>query len=374
MLLTPRTLTWVLNMLTRTPICLLFIMTFVLVLSKPAMAEIKIITEDLNYPWSLAFLPDGDYLVTERDGELHRVSKVGEVSAPITGLPEIAAVGQGGLFDVTLHPNFAQNNTLYISYATGSRMQGYNTAIMRAVLDGNTLIEQTPIFTAEPMVRGGRHFGGRLLFDNAGYLFISLGDRGDRFEAQNPANHIGSVIRLNDDGTVPADNPFVGKAGFKPEIYSYGHRNIQGMSLHPITGEVWTHEHGPQGGDEINLVEAGKNYGWPAISYGGEYGSGRPVGKESLPGLEQPLHYWNPSIAPSGMAFLDGDNVLVGALKYQLLARLRLDGNTIGEETRHHQGEWGRIRDVRVNDGLVYLLTDDNRGRLIQLSGEAILP
>ena len=343
-------------------------------LSCNAAAEVDIITEELSYPWSLAFLPNGDFLVTERDGELHLVSASGKVSEPIKGLPDIAAVGQGGLFDVTLHPNFAENNTLYLSYAAGNRIQGYNTSVMRAVLAGNTLKEQTEIFAAKPKVRGGRHFGGRLLFDNAGYLFISLGDRGDREEAQNPENHIGSVIRLHDDGSVPADNPFVGKAGFKPEIYSYGHRNVQGMSLHPVTGKVWTHEHGPQGGDEVNLVEAGKNYGWPTISYGGEYGSGRPVGKESAPGLEQPLHYWNPSIAPSGMAFLDGENLLVGALKFQLLARLTLNGTQITDETRHHQGEWGRIRDVRVNNGAVYLLTDNNRGRLIKLSDAERLP
>ena len=343
-------------------------------LSYKAAADIEIITEELSYPWSLAFLPGGDFLVTERDGELHLVSASGNVSEPIKGLPDIAAVGQGGLFDVTLHPDFAENNTLYLSYASGNRIQGYNTTVMRAVLDGDTLKQQTEIFAATPKVRGGRHFGGRLLFDNAGYLFISLGDRGDRNEAQNPENHIGSLIRLNDDGSVPADNPFVGKAGFKPEIYSYGHRNVQGMNLHPVTGKVWTHEHGPQGGDEVNLVEAGKNYGWPTISYGGEYGSGRPIGKESAPGLEQPLHYWNPSIAPSGMAFLDGENLLVGALKFQLLARLKLDDTQIIDETRHHQGEWGRIRDVRVKGGAVYLLTDDNRGRLIKLSGAEVLP
>jgi len=347
----------------------------VMLLSIPkAMADIQIITEELNYPWSLAFLPDGDFLVTERDGELHRVSATGEVSAPIKGLPDIAVVGQGGLFDVALHPEFATNNTLYLSYAAGSRLQGYNTSVTRAVLDGDTLKDQTPIFAAEPKARGGRHFGGRLVFDKAGFLFISLGDRGDRFEAQNPENHIGSVIRLNDDGSVPKDNPFVGKDGFKPEIYSYGHRNVQGMNLHPVTGKVWAHEHGPQGGDEINLVEAGKNYGWPTISYGGEYGSGRPVGKQTQAGLEQPLHYWNPSIAPSGMAFMDGNNLLVGALKYQLLARLQLDGTSITEETRHYKGQWGRIRDVRVHtNGDVYLLTDDNSGRLIKLSGEQTL-
>lgn len=361
-------------MLIRTLFCRFLIMTAALVFAKPVIAEINVITEDLNYPWGLTFLPDGDYLVTERDGELHRVTADGEVSSPITGLPKIAVVGQGGLLDVILHPQFAENRMIYISYASGSRLQGYNTSVMRAVLEGNHLKEQTEIFVAEPKVRGGRHFGGRLLFDNAGYLFLSLGDRGDREEAQNPENHIGSVVRLNDDGSVPATNPFVGKAGFKPEIYSYGHRNIQGMSLHPVTGKVWSHEHGPRGGDEVNLVEAGKNYGWPAISYGSEYVSGRPVGKNSLPGLEQPLHYWNPSIAPSGMAFLDENNLLVGALKYQLLARLSLDGIKIVEETRHHQGIWGRIRDVRVYQGDVYLLTDDNRGRLIKLSGEAILP
>lgn len=361
----------------RPSLCLLC--SFALFISSLSLANIaranpQIITEDLSYPWSLAFLPNGDFLVTERDGYLRRVSAAGELSEPIKGLPEIAAGGQGGLFDVTLHPNFAKNNTLYLSYSAGSRLRGYNTTVMRAVLDGDSLKEQTQIFAAEPKARGGRHFGGRLLFDNAGFLFISLGDRGDRFEAQNPENHIGSIIRLNDDGSVPIDNPFVGKAGFKPEIYSYGHRNVQGMSLHPVTGKVWTHEHGPQGGDEVNLVQAGKNYGWPTISYGGEYGSGRPVGKQSAPGLEQPLHYWNPSIAPSGMAFLDGDNLLVGALKYQLLARLKLDGTNITEETRHYKSQWGRIRDVRVSDnGDIYLLTDDNRGRLVKISGDEAL-
>ena len=354
--------------------CSLSLIFTALILSHTARANPEIITEELSFPWSLAFLPNGDFLVTERDGYLRRVSAAGEVSAPIAGLPDINPVGQGGLFDVALHPNFAENNQLYLSYAEGSRLRGLNTSVIRAVLDGDTLKDQTPIFAAEPKVRGGRHFGGRLLFDNDGYLFISLGDRGDRQESQNPKNHIGSVIRLNDDGSVPSDNPFVGKAGFKPEIYSYGHRNIQGMSLHPSTGKVWTHEHGPQGGDEVNLVESGKNYGWPRISYGGEYGSGRPVGKESAEGLEQPLHFWNPSIAPSGMAFLDGDNVLVGALKFQLLARLKLDDKKILEETRHYKGQWGRIRDVRVSDGGdIYLLTDDDRGRLVKISADQAL-
>lgn len=351
----------------------MYVIAFVLcvLLSFHAKADAEVITDKLTFPWGLAFLPDGDFLVTEREGDLRRVSAKGDVSGPIQGLPDIASVGQGGLLDVALHPDFANNNTIYLSYASGSRLRGYNTAVISAVLDGDRLTQQKTIFSAEPKVRGGRHFGSRLLFDNDGYLFISLGDRGDRSEAQNPENHIGSVIRLNADGSIPDDNPFVGKAGFKPEIYSYGHRNVQGLALHPVTGQVWAHEHGPQGGDEVNLIEAGNNYGWPTISYGAEYGWGTPIGKEAASGLEQPLHYWDPSIAPSGMAFLNANTLLVGALKFQLLARLSLNGATISDETRHYQKQWGRIRDVRVSEaGDIYLLTDDDRGRLIKIHAE----
>ena len=333
----------------------------------------EVLTDQLDRPWSLAFLPDRSFLVTEKSGSLRIVSENGEVSSPIEGVPDISDAGQGGLLEVALHPDFTSNRWVYLSYSGGSLMEGYGTEVIRAKLVGNRLTEHQQLFIAEPKIRSRRHFGGRLLFDGQGHLFIGLGDRGKRHEAQNPSNHIGTLVRLHDDGGIPADNPFVNTRNHRPEIYSYGHRNIQGMVIHPDTGDLWVNEHGPQGGDELNRIVAGKNYGWPVITFGAEYGTGFKIGEgTSKPGLEQPRHYWLPSIAPSGMAFYQ-NHFLIGALKFQLLAKLPIDNGELGVESRHFSGEWGRIRDVRVDKrddkALIYLLTDSKNGKLIRIEG-----
>ena len=334
------------------------------------------LTEKLEHPWSLAFLPDGRMLVTERPGRLRLVGADGKLDPqPVSGLPPIAAVGQGGLLDVALHPDYAKNGWLYLSYA-GEGPGGYGTEVLRAKLDGHALRDVQVLFRLQPKSTTGHHFGSRLVFDRQGYLYITLGDRGDMERAQRLDDHAGSVIRLHDDGRVPADNPFVGKPGAKPEKFTLGNRNVQGAALHPQTGEVWAHEHGPQGGDEINIIRAGVNYGWPIITYGRNYVTGTKIGEgTSKPGMAQPLLYWTPSIAPSGMAFYTGnrfpqwrDNLFVGALAGQMLVRLQLDGERIVKQERLLEGALGRIRDVRNGpDGLFYLLIDSSQGRIIRL-------
>lgn len=333
------------------------------------------VVEGLEHPWSVAFLPDNRILITERPGHLRLVEKGRLHPQVISGLPKITAEGQGGLLDVVLHPDYRNNGWIYFSYSAEDK-NGFGTEVARARLDGLKLTNLESIFRVAKKSDGGRHFGSRLVFDTKGYLYISAGERGDRPRAQDINDHAGSVIRLHDDGRIPKDNPFVGKPNAKPEIYSYGHRNPQGMVLHPKTGELWSHEHGPQGGDEINIIQSGKNYGWPVITYGVNYVWGTKIGEGThKPGMEQPLHYWDPSIAPSGMAFYEGDkfpqwrgNLFVGALKFQLLVRLQLDGNKIVKEERLLTGEYGRIRDVRSGpDGYLYLLTDEDDGRLLRI-------
>lgn len=347
-----------------------FLILFVLAIMPRAKAEV--LTNALSFPWSLALLPNGNFLITEKAGDLRVITSDGEMSQPVKGVPTVADIGQGGLLDVVLHPAFETNAWVYLSYSAGNRQLGYGTEVVRAKLIGNALTEHQLLFVAKPKVNGGRHFGGRLLFDREGYLYVGLGDRGDRNQAQNPSNHIGSVVRLHDDGNVPADNPFIGVPGHQPELYSYGHRNIQGLALHPKTGEIWAHEHGPRGGDELNRILPSKNYGWPVITYGVEYLSGRKIGEGAQKaGMEQPLHYWTPSIAPSGMAFY-GDDILVGALKHQLLSRLSVTDGVISLEQHYFQREWGRIRDVRVAQeagrAVIYMLTDSKPGRLIRIT------
>lgn len=335
--------------------------------------KVEVVTDQLRQPWGLASLPDGRFLVTEKRGLLKIVDQAGQVSPPINGLPDIAEVGQGGLLDVALHPQFSENQWVYLSYVAGRSGLGYSTEVARARLQGAELKDLETIFVAQPKTTGGRHFGSRLVFDQKGYLFISLGDRGRREEAQNLANHIGSLIRLHDDGRVPTDNPFVDQADAKPEIYSFGHRNIQGLALDSATDQVWAHEHGPQGGDELNQIAAGSNYGWPVITYGAEYGTGFSIGEGTKKaGMKQPVYYWDPSIAPSGLAILQGD-FYIGALKYQLLARLQKAANNTYSEKRFLEGEFGRIRDVKrphaaLDDNkTLYLLTDARQGKLIRL-------
>jgi len=329
----------------------------------------------LDHPWSMAFLPDGGLLITERSGRL-RLFKEGELqSAPIAGVPDVAARGQGGLLDVVLHPDFADNRLVYLSYA-GSGGGGAGTEVARARFDGEKLENLEVIFRARPKTPGSAHYGSRLVFDRDGYLFISLGDRRSYMdEAQKLSSHLGSIIRLNDDGSLPGDNPFAGRDGALPEIYSYGHRNVQGITLHPTTGALWAHEHGPRGGDELNLLKAGANYGWPAITYGIDYSGAIISEKTAAPGMEQPVVYWVPSIAPSGMDFYDGDlfpewqgDLFLGALAHRHLRRLEMDGEKVvaQEELLGDLGE--RIRDVRTGpDGYLYVLTDSANGRLLRL-------
>ena len=330
----------------------------------------------LENPWSVAFLPDGRMLVTERAGRLRLVGSDFRLAPqPIEGLPEILERGQGGLFDVVLHPQYAQNGWIYWAYnAPGPG--GWGTALARGKLQGQRMTEVQVLFSMQPKTRSSQHFGGRIVFDKAGTLYLTLGDRGDKDRAQKLDDHAGSVIRLHDDGRVPADNPFTKRSGALPEKWTLGNRNMQGAALHPQTGELWTHEHGPQGGDEVNVMRSGLNYGWPVITFGVNYGLGTRIGEgQSKPGMAQPLHVWVPSIAPSGMAFVSGPqfpqwqgDLLVGALRGQMLVRLVLDGEKVLREERLLQGRVGRIRDVRMGpDGFIYLLSDGPDGALMRL-------
>ncbi|WP_246237652.1 PQQ-dependent sugar dehydrogenase [Caldichromatium japonicum] len=313
--------------------------------------------------------------MTERPGRLRLIEGGRLRPEPVQGLPEIRPRGQGGFLDVALHPRFRDNGLVYLSYA-GSGREGLGTEVLRGRLAGDRLIDVQVIFRMQPKLDSNIHFGSRLVFDREGLLYVTLGDRGHRERAQRLDDHLGTVVHLLDDGRVPTDNPFLGRAGALPEIFTYGHRNIQGAALHPDSGKVWIIEHGPQGGDEVNVLVSGVNYGWPVITYGAEYGSGAPIGEDThKEGMAQPLWHWTPSIAPSGMAFYTGErfgrwrgDLLVGALKYRLLVRLKLDGQQVIAEERLLEGI-GRIRDVRVGpDGLIYLLTDEPNGRLLQLS------
>jgi aldose sugar dehydrogenase len=333
------------------------------------------IVDGLEHPWGLAFLPDGRMLVTERPGRLRVVRNGALEPQPVAGLPPVAAYGQGGLLDVAAHPRFSENGLVYVSFAARGD-GGVGTEVARGRLAGDRLENLQIIFRQQPKSGSGVHFGSRLVFDREGYLYITLGDRGEMNRAQKPDDHAGSVIRLHDDGRVPGDNPFAGKPGWKPEKYTLGNRNMQGAALHPATGVLWTHEHGPQGGDEVNVIKAGVNYGWPVITYGVNYGFGTRIGEGThKPGFAQPLHYWVPSIAPSGMAFYTGDrfprwrgDLFVGALRDEMLVRLKLDGEKVVREERMLKGALGRIRDVRNGpDGYLYLLTDERNGVLARL-------
>ncbi len=338
------------------------------------------VVQGLDSPWSLAFLPDGRMLVTERAGRLRLVARDGTLSAPISGLPPVVARGQGGLLDVALHPDYANNGLIYWSYAepADAGQPGNSTAVARGRLDTATLAlsEVQRVFRQSPKVASNHHFGSRLVFGRDGHLFITLGDRASRADdAQTLDTHHGKVVRIKADGGVPADNPFVKQAGALPEIWSVGHRNLQGAALHPQTGELWVHEHGPQGGDELNIARAGRNHGWPVITQGRQYVSGLKIGEGSeRADVAKALTTWVPSIAPSGMAFVSGERhpawtgqLLVGALKAEQLVRLELDGNQVVREHRHAVG--ARVRDVRqAPDGRLYLLTDEEgRSRVLRI-------
>ncbi len=332
------------------------------------------VTDGLVHPWGLAFLPDGRMLVTERAGRMRIILPNGKTSRPLSGLPKIAVMGQGGLLDVALHPRFEKNGYVYFSFSEPGP-EGQGTAVGRGQLVGNELRGVEVIFRQKPKLTGGFHFGSRLVFAPDGTLYISMGDRGRMKRAQDTSNHQGTIARVNDDGSIPRDNPFLNVPGALPEIYSYGHRNVQGMALNPQTGIVWAQEHGPKGGDEVNILKKGANLGWPEITYGINYDGSIISELTHKDGMEQPVLHWTPSIAPSGMAFYRGEkfphwngDLFVGALKDRHLMRIDLEGGkVVGQQILLKElGE--RIRDVRVGpEGLIYVLTDAKNGKLIRI-------
>jgi glucose/arabinose dehydrogenase len=340
---------------------------------------VETIATGLANPWALAFLPDGRLVVTERAGRMRIVGKDGKLSSPLAGVPQVFARGQGGLHDVALDRDYAQNNTIYFCFAEPVD-GGARTALARAkLIDGATprLDDVKVIFHQDGPLSRGNHFGCRIVQTPDGNLFLTMGDHFTyRNEAQNLANHLGKIVRIRPDGSVPPDNPFVNRTGAKPEIWSYGHRNSQGAAINPQTGKLWEHEHGPRGGDEINIPEAGKNYGWPVIGYGIDYDGTKIHESTKKAGMEQPIKYWVPSIAPSGMAFYTGDlfptwrgSLFVGALAGQILVRLELKGDTVGSEERLLRTLNERIRDVRMGpDGALWLATDNSAGRILRLA------
>jgi aldose sugar dehydrogenase len=343
-----------------------------------AAPKVETVAEGLEHPWSLAFMPDGNMLVSERPGRL-RIVRNGVLSEPVQGVPEVDARKQGGLLDVVLDPDFAANRTIFLSFSEPRPEGGNGTSVARARLsgDGSKLEEMKVIFRQQPAIESEAHFGGRIAFAPDGNLFVTLGERYVmRDSAQDLGTDLGKVVRITKDGAPAPGNPFVGKQGALPEIWSYGHRNAQGAAIEPATGLLWTVEHGAQGGDEINRPEAGRNYGWPVITYGKDYDDSKIGEGTAKAGMEQPLHYWDPSIAPSGLAFYEGamfpqwkGDLLVGALKGQKLVRLDVEnGKIVGEEAMLTDlGE--RIRDVRVGpDGAVYLLTDNPQGRVLRVT------
>ena len=347
--------------------------------SELGQLQIETVAEGLANPWGLAFLPDGQgYLVTERPGRLRRIAPDGALSVPLGGVPEVFAVGQGGLLDVVLSPDFAADRLVYLSYAeAGDGAAGTAVGRGRLSADATALEGFEVIFRQQPKLSSGTHFGSRLVFDRDGHLFIALGDNNQRPTAQALDKLQGKLVRIHPDGRIPADNPFVGQAGARAEIWSYGHRNQQGAALNPWSGRLWSHEHGPRGGDEINIPEAGKNYGWPLATHGINY-SLLPIPEakgEVVAGTEPPHHVWEKSPAISGMAFYDAErfpawqhNLFIGALAGQALIRLQLDGDKVVHEERLLQPLKARIRDVRQGpDGFLYVLTDASDGRLLRL-------
>ena len=353
--------------------------------------KLETVASGLQNPWAVAFLPDGGYLVTERTGALRRVDRSGVVSEPLAGLPPVAVGGQGGLLDLVLDSDFAKNRTLYFCYSEPDTNSGNSTALARARLadDGKSLLDVKVLFSQLPKVNSSAHFGCRIAESRSagqpdGLLFLALGERYTRKDdSQKLDNHHGKIVRIDKDGRVPTNNPFntpdYRKAGALPEIWSYGHRNPQGLVVSPV-GSLWEHEHGPQGGDEINQVQAGRNYGWPVITYGENYGGGKiGAGITAQTGMEQPVHYWVPSIAPSGMVFVTSHrygkewvgNLVVGSLKFRYLSRLEMTepyGGKLQRETKLPVDVGDRVRDVRQGpDGLIYLITDSPKGRLLRL-------
>ena len=346
--------------------------------SRDGAVRIKEIASGLEHPWSVALLPDGGFLVTERPGRLRRITTKGTLSPPLSGVPHVWAQGQGGLLDVVLAPDFARSQRIYLSYAEPGDNDSAGTSVASATLGDNALRDVRVIYRQQPKLVGPNHFGSRIAFDGKGHVFITQGERFDRMRAQQLDMLQGKLVRLNLDGGVPADNPFVGHKNARPEIWSYGHRNMQGLAIDPRTGKLWESEHGPRGGDEINLPQPGKNYGWPIISNGMDYSTNRPhpetIGT-SASGMESPYRVWKKSPGLSGMAFYTGhprsswnNSLLLGALADRNLIRLSLDGDRIIAEERLLDELGTRIRDVRVgSDGSVYVLTDEDDGKLLKL-------
>jgi glucose/arabinose dehydrogenase len=347
--------------------------------SVPSVFKITTVAEGLENPWGFVILPDGRLLVTERPGRMRFVSTEGKLSEPLTGLPEVLARGQGGLLDVTLSPKFAQDKLVYWSFAEAGD-GGAGTAVARGRLGGSSIEEVKIIWRQTPKVDSPNHFGSRIVFRPDGTLFITMGDRfNQRPLVQDLSTTIGKLVRINADGTIPRDNPFVNKAGAKPEIWSYGHRSVQAAALHPQTGELWTVEHGARGGDELNNPQAGRNYGWPVITYGIDY-SGEKIGEGTQKaGMEQPVYYWDPVIAPSGALFYTGGafpdwqgDLFVGSLQPGGLVRLELQNGKVVKETRYLGELRERIRDVQqAADGSLYVITDSPKGRVLRLEPAA---
>ncbi|MBP0904356.1 PQQ-dependent sugar dehydrogenase [Mariniflexile gromovii] len=325
----------------------------------------ELVVGDINIPWGMAFLPDGSMLITEKAGELIHF-KNGQKQL-IAGVPDIYVRGQGGFMGIKLHPNYETNGWIYFSYASAEgEGDGGNTAIMRAKINNNTLVEKEVLYKAEPNTKKGQHFGSRIEFDNDGYLYFSIGERGERdINPQDLTLDCGKIYRLHDDGRIPEDNPFVNVPNAKKAIYSYGHRNPQGLIKHPEIGDIWEHEHGPQGGDEINIIQKGKNFGWPVISYGINYSGTSFTDLTEKEGMEQPVFYWVPSIAPSGMAFATSNkypdwkgNILVGSLKFEYLERLVLENGKVIKREKLFE-KIGRVRDViQAPDGYIYIAVE----------------
>ena len=347
-----------------------------------ARIRLAVLTDRLAWPWGIDFLPDGRMIVTEKPGRLRIVTRAGRLSPPVLGVPAVDDGGQGGLLDVTLDPAFADNRLVYLSYTEPGPDGRNSTAVARGRLGaaGTALEDVTVVFRQLPRLAGRLHYGSRVVFARDGTMFVTLGERSRRswrVQAQDLGSHLGKIVRIRPDGAVPRDNPYVGRPGARPEIWSYGHRNVQGAAIHPVSGKLWAIEHGPRGGDEINIAEPGRNYGWPVVSHGVEY-SGQPVGsgRRSAPGMEDPLATWTPVIAPGGMTFYTGaafpgwkGNLLVSGLRSRAIIRVELDGATILREERLLEAEGRRIRDVGVGpDGFVYAVTDERRGKILRLA------
>ena len=324
--------------------------------------KLETVAADIANPWGMVWLPDGSMLVTEKSGTLYHIKNGSKTE--IKNLPKVYSRGQGGLLDIALHPNYAKNGWIYMTFASDEgEGTGGNTKLIRAKLVDGSLTQIESLYKATPNTTKGQHFGSRIAFDNDGYLYFSVGDRGDHFvNPQDIKRDGGKIYRLNDDGSIPKDNPFVGQAGSKEAVFTYGNRNPQGMAKNPITGEIWAHEHGPKGGDEINIIKKGANYGWPLVTYGIDY-DGTTISKESeKTGIEKPIYYWVPSIAPSGMAFVTSDkypdwkgSILVGSLKFEYLELLKLKGNEVTERQKIATGV-GRVRNVAQGpDGYIYM-------------------